>query len=177
MLTSEFRSKFTSNQRKKSFSFNKSNANLAAEKYPDDSKSVLSSSLPNSSLKYSNVPMEPIKNLDNLKPCSTINNPNINDDNNNKNFKDLFDSNTLDPFDDLELKTLNDIEELKKILTKNENKNQQAKSGDFFSNDYDKNLDKYLNEVSVNTNHSTICAVDSFGLPKLTFFDLNDSEK
>lgn len=134
----------------------------------------MSSSLPNTILKYSNVPLEPIKHSEIVKSSSTINN---NTNNNTNNIKDLFDSNTLDPFNDLELKTINDLEELKKILNFNETKNQEQKSDDNYSIDKETKQNKYQNGISVNANHTSICVVDNFGLPKLSFFDLKDSEK
>lgn len=105
----------------------------------------------------------------------------MNNDSNNNNsnsIKDLFDSNTLDPFDDLELKTINELEELKKILNSNETKNLQLKTDDYYSIDNEKKLFKCQNGISANPNHTSICAVDNFGLPKLSFNDLmKDSEK
>jgi hypothetical protein len=62
------------------------------------------------------------KNESNQKKTDDKNN-NTNTVDNKNNFKDLFnyDSSSLDPFNDMELKTINDLEELKTILQNQQN--------------------------------------------------------
>jgi hypothetical protein len=116
-------------------------------------------------------PIRPDQNESKSKAAADIeNNFNFNNNNNNNN-KDIFIDNTqtLDPFNDCELKTINDLEELKTILQNHQidqqKQQQQQQQEDKFSN--------LLNNI--NNNNVKICAVDSFGLP-IVDLDINSNK-
>lgn len=73
---------------------------------------------------------------------------------------------SLDPFNDCELKTINDLEELKTILQNHQEHQQQQQQQ--LQNKQNENNRLYLNSVK-------ICAVDSFGLP-IVDLDINSNK-
>ena len=73
----------------------------------------------------------------------------------------------MDPFNDCELKTINDLEELKTIL-QNHQEHQQQQQQQQLQNKQNENNRLYLNSVK-------ICAVDSFGLP-IVDLDINSNK-
>ena len=105
---------------------------------------------------------------------------------------DLFnDSSSLDPFNDMDLKTLNDLEELKQIL-QNQNSVQTTASDSVLNQQNynsslipDSKLKHYQgiengainNPVQLNTSQQIInkpyALMDNFGLPKVSFIDLD----
>jgi hypothetical protein len=97
---------------------------------------------------------------------------------NNFNNKDIFIDNTqtLDPFNDCELKTINDLEELKTILQNHQidqqKQQQQQQQQDIFLNLLNNNN---ININNNNNNNVKICAVDSFGLP-IVDLDINSNK-
>ncbi|CAF1004733.1 unnamed protein product [Brachionus calyciflorus] len=185
----KFKSKFLLSHRKKSFSFhqNPPPETETTELSTHDEAQNLSSSLPNSSANltqftYSNVLLEPVKQYNSTQQTKSSLEPNQSNNDKNNNFKDLLFDQTLDPFNDLELKTINDLEELKKILNEHE-KSKFVLSDDkveFFLSDNEKNKKTSessmlsFNSANVLNNNNLSCAVDSFGLPKISFINLND---
>ena len=139
--------------------------------------------------------------------ASTSNLSNLNDKNNNStaktsahntknHLKDLFnfDSSSLDPFNDMELKTINDLEELKTILQTQQEQQQQKQQQEEVLNQV--NQQQTANTLSTtlsltapvstsensasqqhHTNYKILQAnnflVDNFGLPKISFVDLD----
>ena len=153
--------------------------------------------------------LEPVRKsnatLNNTTSTSTTANANTNNDSNNNstktndvnnknNFKDLFnfDSSSLDPFNDMELKTINDLEELKAILQNQQNEKdkelelaQQQTPTHLNLNGINSNPQQQLYDVSLsNANINNIkliqsnnFLVDNFGLPKISFVDLDINSK
>lgn len=133
---------------------------------------------------------------------NTNNKNNNNNNTNDKNVtKDLFsfDSLSLDPFNDMELKTINDIEELRTILNNHQfvsqpHQTEQVLPQQGSTPPLSQLPHQQLNESTIrnsqkqqstatsnwssslnmfdNTN-SPLCAVDNFGLPKLPMVDLD----
>lgn len=89
-----------------------------------------------------------------------------------------------DPFNDMELKTLNDLEELKIVLQEQDKfrirqqEEVQKSQVNFYLDQQQLRsagaspalFSTYLNS---NTSFGGNCAVDSFGLPKISFYDLD----
>ena len=106
---------------------------------------------------------------------------------NSNNFKDLFnsfESSSLDPFNDMELKTINELEELKTILQNHQNFQQDAqkqtsnltKSMEFQAQQVprDESLsNSILNATNLKLIQTNNFLVDNFGLPKISFVDLD----
>ena len=116
------------------------------------------------------------------------NNQSFNVDKNNV-VKDLFnlDNALLDPFNDMELKTINEFEELKNILSNQvapvPSSSQQASSStssskvNFFIDQHSNQTESTLHispatTSKSNTSNASI-ALDNFGLPKISFIDLD----
>ena len=164
----------------------------------------------NSTINYSNLKLlEPVKHSQEKKQSS--NNLNQNEDSNNSdpntstnknNLKDIFnfDSSSLDPFNDMELKTINEIEELKSILqnhntTQHQNRQELEQSVKnthkmFYLDNTSPQKDKIpvqqqternnSSELVVSSNYSVPTTnnaknfnLDNFGLPKISFVDLD----
>ena len=150
----------------------------------------------NRAINYSNLKLlEPVKHLQEKKSSSNNLNPNediktsradTHDTTNKNNLKD-FDSSSLDPFNDMELKTINDIEELKLIL-QNHNTTQQEQSDKnnhkmfYLDNTCPQkdNIPVHQTESAVSSNYSNSTTnnakdfnLDNFGLPKISFVDLD----
>ncbi len=107
---------------------------------------------------------------------------------NNKDFFNSFESSSLDPFNDMELKTINDLEELKTILQNHQTSQQEAQkqtSNAFKSIELQPQSQTHQvphdgslsNSLSNTTNLKLIQTnnflVDNFGLPKISFVDLD----
>lgn len=111
----------------------------------------------------------------------------VNNLKNSNNFKDLFnsfESSSLDPFNDMELKTINELEELKTILQNHQNFQQDAqkqtpnltKSMEFQAQQVprDESLsNSILNATNLKLIQTNNFLVDNFGLPKISFVDLD----
>jgi hypothetical protein len=111
----------------------------------------------------------------------------VNNLKNSNNFKDLFnsfESSSLDPFNDMELKTINELEELKTILQNHQTSQQDAqkqtsntiKSMEFQAQQVtrDESLsNSILNATNLKLIQTNNFLVDNFGLPKISFVDLD----
>lgn len=133
----------------------------------------------------SNSLLEPVRHL----PIQNESNPPKNDDKNNNtnidnknNFKDLFnyDSSSLDPFNDMELKTINELEELKTILQNQQSQQMSAqKETQIFEplstiNATQQQQQQHLPHSNLNSNinfkqTNSNFLVDNFGLPIVDF--------
>ena len=118
-------------------------------------------------ISYSTVLLEPTRQLNgHQKPNQHNSNTNLH--------RDLFvdSSQSLDPFNDCELKTINDLEELKTILQLHQQQQQQQQHQQQFSN---------IKTATATTTTpvpvtSQSCAVDSFGLPIVADLDINSNK-
>lgn len=69
---------------------------------------------------------------------------------------------SLDPFHDMELKTINDLEELKSILANQQRQQQEEQQ-----------IHEQKQNAPITNNNNSMMLMDSFGLPKISFFDLD----
>jgi hypothetical protein len=107
---------------------------------------------------------------------------------NNKDFFNSFESSSLDPFNDMELKTINDLEELKTILQNHQTSQQEAQkqtSNTFKSIEFQPQSQTHqvthdgslssslLNPTNLKLIQTNNFLVDNFGLPKISFVDLD----
>ncbi len=146
--------------------------------------------------------LEPVRTVDANKTGAQQSAPKPDEiNNNNKNFKltmnnnvkDLFsfDSASLDPFNDMELKTINEFEELKNILNNHQN-NAATNAPDFTLDNVSEDLSAKNSGVipqpviskgesvpsvqqngSITSTSTAFCKLDNFGLPNVSFIDLD----